>query len=445
MTQCDRREILRSAGLAAAAGLVATGTAGAQGTTTDAMARASDPESSVGIDWEADHGGRFAVADGRVALVTDDGRVGVYDAADGSREWLVEVSTEDGESTADAVGTPAIGPDGVYVATEGDTTALSALEVESGDVRWREADVGHETNWGPIVDGDLTFVVADRTLYAVDVADGEIEWTFDPEPMTVDEGGERGDPLQRKPAAVGDGAVFVLSNNRLFARERESGAERWTARVEDWSSSTFSGYPIVSDGEVGVVNADDVTIYDTATGDVVETLSPHALGAIGPDRVYAPETVETDDGDERAVLAGFDRESDDDWEAEDDATAIEAVAVDEASVYAAFEDEDTTGITAFDRDDGARQWHLETDALVDQLAAEEGAVYASADALFAVGAGEDATGDETDDGAAENGADDATTDGDADGVPGFAVGTGLAGGAVALEALRRRVAVNRTE
>ncbi|ADB60282.1 Pyrrolo-quinoline quinone [Haloterrigena turkmenica DSM 5511] len=467
MTEYDRRDVLKYVGVAVATGAAASETGAARSTDASAPAdwptrygdadssaaapETAGPEPPVAIDWTVERGGRFAAAGDRLFLVTDDGRVAAYDAANGDEEWITEV-TVDGSAVA-AVGAPAADHDAVYVTTAGDTASITALEAADGERRWQESGIGYETNRTPVVGEDLVLVVADGSLFAFDARDGTREWRFDPEPVTVD-GGERGDPLQRDPVAVGDGAVFAVSNNQLFARELDSGAARWADRVDDWAADTFSGRPMAHGDAVAVVKDDAVAVYDAGNGDERATVPTYSPAALAADRLYAVDDAASSD---REVVVGYDRASGaDEWRSAADAATIEDVIVGDGAVFAAVADDGESGAVAFDRDGGDPLWRLETDFEPSQLAVVDGTVYASGDRLVAIRSEDDGEpsaddgepsaddGDPSaDDGnpSADNGEPSADDEGsDGEGAPGFTVGTGIVSGVLALAAVGRRVA-----
>ncbi|PGF15058.1 hypothetical protein CP556_02210 [Natrinema sp. CBA1119] len=500
MSEHERRTVLRYAGLTLAAGMgAATGTGAAQETDADGSAGdettdgesttdesvtadgsrgwssirgdagntgfvpgSTGPKPPVGVAWEDDHGGTFAVVDGTVYLVADDGQVRAIDAIDGSLQWETEITAASREEPMAATGPPAIAHDTVYVTSKGDEPNLTALDVATGDIRWQESGLGSETNLSPTVAGGLVFLVADKVLYALEARGGERRWQFEPGTVTTDDGRERGDYLQRDSVAVAGRTVFALSNKRLIALDAETGDERWTDTVDDWASSTFSGRPIVADGVAAAVKAGVVTIYDAETGTERSTVPTHSLDVLTDDRVYA--VTDAEDGD-RKTVTGYDSETGDRvWQPSDGDDSFASAVVDDDSVYVGLEE---SGVAAFARTDGRGEWRIDTGTEPRQMAVVGDTVYVSGDALFAIRTDGEEHGDEIDDGEDETGSGNGSDDGedetgsdggnesvgagdestddtdtessdDADETPGFTAGTSIAGGALALEWLRRR-------
>ncbi|WP_408958875.1 PQQ-binding-like beta-propeller repeat protein [Natrinema sp. 74] len=448
MSEYARRNVLRNAGLTVAVGMGAvTGVgavaerAAAESATADGsggwssvrgdsgntgfVSDAPGPESPVAIAWTHDHGGRFAVVDGTVYLATDDGPVHAINATDGSLEWETELTTADQGKAVTVTGSPAVAHETVYVTTKEPDPDLIALDAATGDPRWRVSDLGYATNQTPIVANELVFVVADKVLYALDAHSGERRWQFDPKPMTTEDGGTRGAPLQREPVAVANGTVFAVSNNRLFARAVDTGDKRWTDAVDDWRSSTFSGRPIAADGVVATVKDDTVTLYDAETGERRSTVPARSLDVLTDDRVYA---VSEGGDDSRSTVTGYGPAGDSVWQPSDDVDSIASVVVGSESVYAGLENAGgAAGVAALDRADGTRKWRVDTDVTPRQLAVVGETVYASGDSLSAIRAESDTRGD--------GGGDDSD---DGDTIPGFTAGTSVAGGALLLEWLRRQ-------
>ncbi|WP_254763764.1 PQQ-binding-like beta-propeller repeat protein [Natrinema marinum] len=450
MSRYARRNLLRAAGLTVAIGTGAVTGSGAAAERTAAEAAttngtggwsstrgdpgntgfnpdATGPASPVATAWSHDHAGRFAVADGTVYLATDDGPVHAIDATDGTLAWETEITTADDGEAVEATGSPAVAHETVYVTAREPDPDLVAFDAATGDLRWRANDLGYETNQAPVVANELVFVVADQILYALDANSGERRWEFDPEPMPTDGGGTRGDPLQREPVAVANGTVFAVSNNRLFARAVDTGAERWTDTVDDWRSSTFSGRPIAADGVVAVLKNDTVTIYDADTGARRSTVPDSSLDILADDRVYA--VTESGDAD-RSTVIGYEPTGAPVWQPSDDLEPIASAVAGSKAVYAGLEEAGgAAGVVALDRTDGSREWRVDTDATPRQLAVVDDTVYASGDSLVAIRTEGDDRGDDG-------------SSGDSETTPGFTAGTGVASGALLLEWLRRRTATD---
>ncbi|GAB7020186.1 outer membrane protein assembly factor BamB family protein [Halostagnicola bangensis] len=501
MTNHGRRRILKYAGIAATTGglFATTGAARSDtaGTSEDESGSVTsvDGWSSLGggpgnngyvpetdgpdepvVDWEYDHGGSVAIVDGIVFLSTG-GAVHALAAADGSLEW----KTHD----IGAGGTPAVTADGVYVGGE----RLTKISPRNGDICCYAELEYDRTIPAPVVANDLALVVADGVLYAVDSREMEIEWEFDPE----------GDSLYEQPVAVADGAVFAVSKSRVFALELEDGTERWTIDDPPRQADSYFAepnprhvrYPVATDDvvSVGTVNPagasiwqnGQIVLFDTETGKerVKSESQPLKPAPITEDRFYGIGTHS---------VRGYDRESGSQtWETDVSTYVVSSLVSNEDAVFAGLQvdgevygpgeaPEPGIGVYAFD-DSGETSWKIETDDVPTVALADETLYACTEETLVAIraesseGDGDTETGDENAD--VEDGENDETTnessesegpadtdsdgngsetggdnesntgeDGGSDEAPGFTAGAGIAGGAVALEWLRRRVNAN---
>ncbi|MFC7233121.1 PQQ-binding-like beta-propeller repeat protein [Saliphagus sp. GCM10025308] len=219
----------------------------------------SDP-GSLEVAWSCDCGGHIAVVDETVYLRADDGSVHAYEAADGSQLWQTD------DFGADR--TPAVADGTVYVGGE----ALTAVDAENGEIRWRvELEYSDGIRSPKVADG-VVFVVGDGVLYAFDASSGEEQWQFDP-----DDG-----ELHESPVPVDDGAVFVVDETRLYAREASDGAERWTFDLEaNDDDGQFSAvtpvvdYGILAAGYHGESDA-GLSYHDVESGDRIARVAGRA-------------------------------------------------------------------------------------------------------------------------------------------------------------------------
>lgn len=126
---------------------------------------------------------------------------------DGRTQWHVE--TGDMEAS---VGPVAVGEEAVYATLPGDDgPRLAAVDRGDGRRHWTSAvepAVGGASL--PAATDDLVCVpAADGSLAAIDASDGGLRWRFEPE----------GEDERCSPAALTDDAVYVLTNDRLYALE----------------------------------------------------------------------------------------------------------------------------------------------------------------------------------------------------------------------------------
>lgn len=194
------------------------------------------------------------VAEGVLVIGNSDHTVYALNAADGTEVWSYDAG-------APVWGTPAYHDGTVLVGSgpDDDQKALTAFDLESGDVRWQR-DLNANQLSPAIADGRAYFAEGD--LYAVDVASGSTVWT-------QDVGGKTS-------PAVADGVVYVGSGGarptnsgagRVFAFDAADGARVWRARIDE--KVTKRCQQTVADGRV-LVGGHQGTLFalDAQNGDV---------------------------------------------------------------------------------------------------------------------------------------------------------------------------------
>jgi outer membrane protein assembly factor BamB len=330
----------------------------------------SGPEAPVAIDWERDRGGPVAVRDGTVYQTTDE-EVHALDAEDGSVLW----ESDD----VGASGTPAIDSEHLYVGGD----LLTALNADDGTIHWQaDGENGTEVTPPNVYDGDV-YALSGATLYAFG-SDGEQRWSFEAE----EEFHANGAP------PVADGAVFACSESYVFARELESGTERWTSEIPDEMERVVEHDPIIAaEGYVAVAMEDgeepypdDVVLYDSETGEGREWYDGNIPATITEDRIYTNPTY---------GAAGYERETGDQvWDPDQPIKQAQQPVVAADGIYVGIdgsqeaEGEDEHGLFVFD-EDGSVKWSVVPD-VSDQVARldatlVEGTVYGwGTDRLLAI-------------------------------------------------------------
>lgn len=209
-------------------------TAAAGGTPTSTPADA--PDASGGVDLVA------------VAL------------ADGEERWRADLPSPSRSGVA-ASG------DAVYVG--GNDGSVTAVDAATGSLRWTQP-VGGSVLGPPAVVGDLVVVSAAGDIdtafvaAALEPGDGSIVWRYEPAASTNLGGG----------AATADGLAYVALDDRTVrAVDLADGAERWVARL-NWIVSPLSAPAVAADHVVVVDLAGQVYAIDRRTG---ERLWDHAL------------------------------------------------------------------------------------------------------------------------------------------------------------------------
>jgi len=168
------------------------------------------------FDLESGERATVATVSGRLTslVATADGFVAAGDRGlyafdgDGETRWHVEPEDDDA-----SVGPVAVGEDVVYATLPGDDgPRLAAVDRSDGQRRWRSAVEPPSGGAAlPAATDDVVCVPAsDGSLAAVDAADGRLRWRFEP----------AGEDERCSPAALADDAVYVLTNDRLYALEQ---------------------------------------------------------------------------------------------------------------------------------------------------------------------------------------------------------------------------------
>ncbi|SEW25119.1 outer membrane protein assembly factor BamB family protein [Natrinema salifodinae] len=463
---------------------------------------ASGPESPVTVAWESEYGGRVAVANGLVYVPVDgavhalDAATGslewqsadvdasgtpavTADAVHVGGERLTAVDPYTGDicclfdpTVVDRVPSPVVAAGLVLVVADGVLYALDAVGYEE---QWRfEPDEPLYEHPVAVADGTV-IALGESRVYALDVDDGSERWTNEPADngdhsrFTPPSADRVGHPVATdNVVAVGrerPGPSASESTGEIALYDLETGAKRVAGEsssapgpiaddrfyVHPRGSFDIVGY----DGETGepawrpAVATSDVSSIVVADGTVYAGLATDGAG--GPDEqsdsgtgVYAFDSetgavewaVPTDPVRSLALVGGTLYAAGDEWviairSEGDDGSAdadeeLDTLAADEAgdTGTAGGGDGDTTGTG--DRGSG------------DDV--DERAVAQRADAeSVALGNESDGSDDRTGgDGTALQSEVESVEGDGSDELPGFTSGTGIAGGALALEWLRRR-------
>jgi outer membrane protein assembly factor BamB/subtilisin family serine protease len=205
------------------------------------------------------------IADGRVYLTTENGRLHAIDATTGETDWTFATG---GTQRS----TPAVTDDTVYVGGGADD-ALYAIDLD-GELRWTY-DTGDEHlvyATPTVVDGTVFIATGfgqgnGGFVHAIDAATGDLEWR-----------GEVGSQIFFGPA-VADGIAVAASrdDNRVVAFDAASGDELWATTHDE----TFISLPTIADGTIylGTSTNDftsgSVLALELATGDTVWHTTGH--------------------------------------------------------------------------------------------------------------------------------------------------------------------------
>jgi hypothetical protein len=206
-----------------------------------------------------------------LARLFADGSLALHDYGSGEVTLTTRLSPRvGGVMTGAVVSSP--GLPRLLVVSEG-KRYLSALDLDSGEVRWR-----HSAQGGSIFRlrraGKLLVVVAgDATLTALDIASGEVVWRARDRLRFSTHVGLDHESLfavAGEPDGKGRGA------SRLYHLDPYAGATRWSRDLPDGVSSV--GAPVVTDHEVVLVTRDrpglGVIALDRATGATLWSADP---------------------------------------------------------------------------------------------------------------------------------------------------------------------------
>ena len=162
--------------------------------------------------------------------------------------------------------------------------------------RWT-VEVEDVTLSAPVVDHGLIFVADETpTLHAVDLASGEVEWTFEAELPQRAPSNPQWDPTT---PAVTDDAVYFLTD-KLYAVEPDEGEELWSIEL----GSLYAGDIRVFDGVVYVNNDGELYAIDTDGEEIIweDEASDSQNIAVGDDgTLYVSR--QTSGGSDYEVLA----------------------------------------------------------------------------------------------------------------------------------------------
>jgi outer membrane protein assembly factor BamB len=210
--------------------------------------------------WEFSAGGRIRsgaeIVNGTVLFASDDGSLYALDRQGGDELWRFDLGSSGLERRLPATEPPyeydylhssPTHDDGVvYVGSaDGD---LYAVDLETGQERWRFAAAERVRSSPTVAGATVYFGSWDGHVYAVSTATGDEVWRFDTQ-----------GPVQGTPA-VGDGRVIVGSrSSRVFGLNAESGAVEWTLVHED--GSWVESSPVLADGVVYIGSSDALKLF----------------------------------------------------------------------------------------------------------------------------------------------------------------------------------------
>ncbi len=208
------------------------------------------------------------VSNGVVYVGSNDNNLYALDAASGDLLWQHDT----GSLVQYA---PLLGDNVVYVPTisEGGRK-VHALDAASGAQLWVASqyypfDSGYESGIGASLAGNMLLVIDDSGgLHALNTQTGETNWSF------------RGDVgTDTPPVAVGD-VVYVTAVNTAYALDLQTGTEVWKYGTDRFPARGFA--PVIDDGAYYFAPDDHLYALDTSTGDPVWTYQLDSMASTAP-------------------------------------------------------------------------------------------------------------------------------------------------------------------
>lgn len=283
----------------------------------------------------------------------DGGTLYAVDVTDGSVRWLVPIRSGVASS-------PAVSHGVVFLSTNDPAASnagkVSMIDAADGSVLWSFSSENRIPSTPAVVDDTVFFGALDGRLYALDPVDGEIRWVW-----------EAGAEIRGSPA-VTDGTVYLGAGSRgrsVFAVDAADGTIEWR--------SAFRSGPVVSSlavaGGTAYAGDTDGTLWAVHTGPdgeagtrrwAFDTGQPiYSPPVVYDGTVYVHSGTGPDTGDGSATddtLYALDTsDGSEQWSLTADSFGFAPVAVD-GTLYAA---RGGNRLSAVDAADGTERWQFE--------------------------------------------------------------------------------------
>lgn len=203
--------------------------------------------------WQQSVGGfprTLAAAGGRVYALTESGDIVAFAAEDGEQAWSETVGA-DGRTALAATG------NGVVVRRAPDDATAFAARYRDGERRWEAQLPASTGRWDgrPVVAHGTAYVFGGRELTALALDDGTKRWS-------------RRTTYPRGRVAAGDGSLFFVSDETLYALGTGDGSTRWRFEPRRREGYGLASSPAVADGGVYVGGEDAVVAVSADDGSV---------------------------------------------------------------------------------------------------------------------------------------------------------------------------------
>ncbi|WP_247003788.1 PQQ-binding-like beta-propeller repeat protein [Halosolutus gelatinilyticus] len=358
---------------------------------TRAVSAANEPDAPDAVRWRHDDiesRDGIAIGDERVYRHDGTGRIRALDPTDGSVAWTSDdLGVDDAPNSA-----PVVVGDWLYVGGE----ALTALDADTGEVRWRRAfgdgDDSPTVYQPEFAHGTIYASTDDERLYAVDPADGSVRW----ERHSIDEIDEGDHPywsydtFHAYSLAVTTDAVYATvgtppEQRQVVALEPESGETLWTVHP----NGTLRARVAATENYVFVYDASttfETRVVDATTGDVLNPISgggPAAIaqdtfvGTVGGNELRATDVDATED---RWITR---------WVRDDAQSYGTPTIAGDTVLVVALDERDREFLKGFDLESGRERWCLHLEAVPQlanrhgdlryDLAVDDGTIYLSGD------------------------------------------------------------------
>jgi outer membrane protein assembly factor BamB/tetratricopeptide (TPR) repeat protein len=259
------------------------------------------------------------------------------------RELLFETDGNAEEGGAEW-SSPAVVDGTVYIGRKVDG-AVYAIDADTGTEEWQSVTDGGVTSSPAVVDGTVYIGSSDDNVYALDVQDGTVQWSFETEYNEI------GSDVDSSPTVVG-GTVYVgSSDGNVYALDASLGFEQWRFETGDWVWST----PAVANGTV-YVGSDDNNVYALDANDGTEVWSFDANAEIFSSPAVVDGTVYIGSEDNNVYALDAD-DGEELWSYETGDIIRSSPAVANGTVYTGSWD---NNLYALDVDDGTEQWSYDT-------------------------------------------------------------------------------------
>jgi outer membrane protein assembly factor BamB len=283
---------------------------------------------------------------------------------DGTGQWRVDVSAQGGPVVVDGT---------IYVVSpqimSPSDSSILALDASDGSQRWRNHKIHpivvNITARLAVVD-DVLYVADRNCVYAVDVADGSVDFAFR---GTADEVFQLG-------PAVADGILYVGGNKPedgvMYALDAADGSERWRTELDQPIRP-----PAVADGTVYVSSRGGIHALDAADGNERWSFDQNisTAPAVVNGTVYVGGN-----GTLYALSASIGSQR---WQVDCDFGSYGPPVVDDGTIYVGGGD----GLYALDAADGSEQWRFRTEEVMYPPVVVDGRIYIGGDdgTLYALG------------------------------------------------------------